>query len=327
MAATKYQVLYRYTNPNSNQFVLNDVETPYKECFEFYHDEHKIAIGTTEEKLQANTEQSDYIIEGNNTANDNYNMLFKFKGTKRINKKVWMPESIGYVIRDKEAVRNETTRAVDGDYSGDYLLIEGDSIENGVVVAKKNINKAITVCEDNSLAANKINYTSDELKSIVINSTIYTLNSTELSTYKKGTGLTYLSRDWQWTGNKYAWVYSNEVYAGPIFIDEAPILRSGNYLSNVECVSTQENSCEKVVIEPKDIQTYTIPAHYEEVAEYPYLICDTYERIEQSPWFILSTHASLQSALEKVKAIVKTVGIDNVKLIKVVPTEQFIKIN
>ena len=30
MAATKYQVLYRYTNPNSNQFITNDVETDPK---------------------------------------------------------------------------------------------------------------------------------------------------------------------------------------------------------------------------------------------------------------------------------------------------------
>ena len=34
-----------------------------------------------------------------------------------------------------------------------------------------------------------------------------------------------------------------------------------------------------------------------------------------------------ETSLEKTKAIVKSVGIENVKLIKVVPTEQFIKIN
>jgi len=325
MAATKYQVLYRYTNPNSNQFVLNDVDVPYKECFEFYHNEHKIACGTTEEKLEANTEQSDYIIEGNNTANDNYNMLFKFTGTKRINKKTWMPKSIGYVIRDKNAIdRNLISRAVDGDYSGDYLLIEGDSIENGLIVAKKNIKAPITVCEDSAAAANGAYFTSDELKDIIINSTIYALASTELSVYKKGTGAIYLNR----TGSAYwGYEYSNQVFSGPVFIDENPTVRSGNYKTNITCVSSEENSCERVVINPVDIQTYEIPAHYESVAEYPYLICDTYERIEQSPWFILSTHASLQSALEKVKAIVKTVGIDNVKLMKIVPTDQFIKTN
>ena len=44
MAATKYQVLYRYTNPNSNQLLTNDVESDYNRVFEFYHDKHKIEI-------------------------------------------------------------------------------------------------------------------------------------------------------------------------------------------------------------------------------------------------------------------------------------------
>lgn len=83
----------------------------------------------------------------------------------------------------------------------------------------------------------------------------------------------------------------------------------------------------RAFLRPGHVETYTIPAHYEEVAELPYAVCDTYERIEQTPWFILSTHSSLTSALEKARAVVKSVGIDNVKVIKVVPTEQFVKIN
>ena len=172
MAATKYQVLYRYTNPNSNQFITNDVESKYNSVLEFYHDEHKIAVGLDDEILDANNEKSELIINGNNTANDNYNMLFKFTGTKRINKKVWLPESTGYVIRDKKAIKDLTSRAVDGDYSGDYLLMEGDTIENGVVVAKKNITSNITVIKDESLAANKDYYTSDEVKTLLEEATI-----------------------------------------------------------------------------------------------------------------------------------------------------------
>lgn len=328
MAATKYQILYRYTNPNSNQFITNDVESKYNNIFEFYHDEHKIVVGLDNEILEANNEKSNLIINGNNTSNDNYNMLFKFTGTKRINKKVWLPESIGYVIRDKKTIKDLTTRAVDGDYSGDYLLMEGDTIENGVVVAKKNITKDITVIEDESLASNKNYYTSDEVKILLQEATIYKLASLEeLTTYKAGNSSVYLTKTL--VKDKYTshYDYSNPVYTGPVFIDEKPEKRSGNNASPERCVSDKNNSCTKVVITPSHIETYTIPAHYEEVADYPYVICDTYERIEQSPWFILSTHSSLTSALEKTKAIVKSVGIENVKLIKVVPTEQFIKIN
>ena len=326
MAATKYQVLYRYTNPNSNQLLTNDVESDYNRVFEFYHDEHKIAVGLDNEILDANNEKSNLIIQGNNTANGNYNMLFKFAGTKRINKKNWLPESTGYVIRDKEAIRDLVTRAVDGDFSGDYLLMEGDTIENGTVVAKNNIAKNITVIEDESLATNKNYYTSDEVKVLIEAATIYKLESIEeLTSYKVGNAsinLSVIGRDKN--GND---IWGNPVYTGPVFIDEEPKARSGNRKSSNRCVSDKNNACTKVVITPSHVETYTIPAHYEEVADYPYTICDTYERIEQSPWFILSTHGSLTSALEKAKAVVKSVGVNNVKLIKVVPTEQFIKIN
>ena len=331
MAATKYQVLYRYTNPNSNQFVLNDVEAPYKECLEFYHDMHKNAIGTTDEKLEANTEQSDFIIEGNNTANDNYNMLFKFAGTKRINKKNWMPASTGYLIRDKEAIRDQITRAVDGDFSGDYLLMEGDSIENGVVVAKKNpVTKNISITSDN--AANKTYFKNDdELKSVIIHSTIAQLADTETSIYGKLDKFTGV--------NKSGYEHINIKVGSDFVLNDISYYTLNTYGSKVSHTATKAlenstyasivaNGCNaytSVTITPSHVQTYEIPAHYEEVAEYPYIICDTYKRIEQSPWFVLSTHASFQSAIEKVKAIVKTVGIDNVKLIKVVPTDQFIK--
>ena len=324
MAATKYQVLYRYTNQNSNQLLTNDVETQYKQVFEFYHNEHKIECGTEDEKLEAENEKSNLIIEGNNTANDNYNMLFKFTGTKRVNKKIWEAEDIGYVIRDTEPIKDLITRAVDGDYSGDYLLIEGDTIENGVVIAKKNISSNITVITDESLAANKDYYTSDEVRALIQNATMYKLKSLDdLSSYKDGN--TSKDLDKKTNSNGTIKTY-NTVYTGPVFIDEQPQPRSGTNASSDRCVKNKDNACTKVIIKSSHVEEYTIPAHYEEYAESPYVICDTYKRVEQSPWFILSIHGSLTAALEKAKTAVKAVGLNNVKLIKVVPTEQFVKI-
>lgn len=322
MAATKYQILYRYTNPNSNQFIKNDTDSEYKQVFELYHDKHKISIGGPEEKLAANNEKSQLIIDGNNTSNDNYGMLFKFTGTKRKNKKVWTQESTGYVIRDKEAVRNKITRAVDGDFSGDYLLIEGTTIENGVVIAKKNIS-TITIATDSLGATNRKYYEVSELEEKIKLSTIYKLKESSYLSYSSEQPITYLDR-FNLGGGAYQ--NANPVYTGPVFVGEEPKARSGNVNSSSSCVIGNNASFKTVQIFSSQVKTYEIPAHYEEVAEYPYVICDTYERVEQSPWFILSTHASLPSALEKVRMIVKAVGIENVKMIKVVPTDQFVKI-
>lgn len=327
MAATKYQILYRFINPNANQFVTNDSKEEYEQILELYHDEHKINDTNKEIKLEAENEKSKLIIDGNNTANDNYSMLFKFTGTKRINKKTWMPQSTGYVIRDKEVVKDKITRAVDGDYSGDYLLIEGDTIENGIVIAKKNITSEITVVSDASRAENQIYYTTEELKNLIIESTIYQLNinDNDIKVFMSGFSSTYINR----TGYPEYREY-DPVFTGPVFIDKAPTQVKGNYKSAFGILgngSTCDYACRTIRILPGNVKSYTIPPHYEEVAEFPYAICDTYERIEQTPWVVLSTHSSLTSALEKAQTIVKSIGIDNVKIIKVVPTEQFIKIN
>lgn len=59
---------------------------------------------------------------------------------------------------------------------------------------------------------------------------------------------------------------------------------------------------------------------------YPYVVKDVYKRVTMSPWFHDSTYGSLTAALEKVKTMVDMIGLDNVKLIKVVPFDQKIKI-
>lgn len=336
MAATKYQILYRYTNPNSNQFIKNDIDTDYESVFEFYHDKHQIIVGTSEEKLNATKDKSDLIINGNNTANNNYNMLFKFTGTKRINKKIWIPESIGYVIRDKNAIKNLITRAVDNDYSGDYLLIEGNTIENGVVVSKINpVTKSISISQDD--AENKKYFIDEkELMNTIVNKTIAQLNSYNVEDYgslSKYTPYTESGRA-PATGG----VQNISIKIGSDFALSNITYKSSSYQYNTAKDALTDTSYANIIangglaftsvtINPNHVQTYNIPAHYEEVAEYPYIIADTYEKIEQSPWFVLSTHSSLNSALEKVKPVVKALGLENVKLIKVVPTDQCVKIN
>ena len=66
--------------------------------------------------------------------------------------------------------------------------------------------------------------------------------------------------------------------------------------------------------------------HRHIITEYPYVIKDTYVRIPMSPWFVHATYGSLDAALDKARVLIDMIGFDNVKLIKIVPFDQFVKI-
>ena len=86
------------------------------------------------------------------------------------------------------------------------------------------------------------------------------------------------------------------------------------------------NFISSLSITKPNLTRYSIPAHYESSGKAPYLIKDNYKRIPLSPWILHSVHNSLGSGLEKARTLVSMIGIDNVKLIKVVPFDQFVKI-
>lgn len=77
----------------------------------------------------------------------------------------------------------------------------------------------------------------------------------------------------------------------------------------------------KIIYPDEDKRDY-----YDSTFKFPYMIIDTYERVSFSPWFVVYTCGSLEAALEKAKMIVNHIGINNVKLIKIVPFDQKIKI-
>lgn len=337
MAATKYQVFYRYGNPNSNQLLTNDSDSDYEQVFEMYHEGHKLLMGTPEEQLEASEEKSKLIIDGNNTSNDNYQMLFKFAGTKRINKKVWKDSSIGYVISndwkltiDKKLI----SRAVDGDYSGDYLLVEGDTIENGLIVAKENPLQGKTIYAINENAINGEYFeNTDEILNFLQTQTIAKLKEPSFTEVKQSTKA--YSADSGYDSVKY---YASDNIGIIVGLENYNLIKNNKiayyfkwsnsiagYVNGVDNVP--EYCYAQAFATHTNVETYEIPAHYEEDSDYPYIIRDTYKRIEQSPWFLLSTHSSLQSALEKAKGVVNAIGLENVKVIKVVPTEQFVRIN
>lgn len=63
-----------------------------------------------------------------------------------------------------------------------------------------------------------------------------------------------------------------------------------------------------------------------EQGNYPRVIHDVYVQIPMSPWFVNATYGSLDAALTRAQTLVNMIGIENVKLIKVVPYGQFIDI-
>jgi hypothetical protein len=86
------------------------------------------------------------------------------------------------------------------------------------------------------------------------------------------------------------------------------------------------NFISTLTVAKSNITRYPIPAHYEPSGKAPYLIKDNYKKIPLSPWILHSVHNSLESGLEKARTLVSMIGIDNVKLVKTVPFDQFVKI-
>lgn len=82
----------------------------------------------------------------------------------------------------------------------------------------------------------------------------------------------------------------------------------------------------KFSITEDNLIKYPIPEHYESGGTAPYLIKDNYKKIPLSPWILHSVHNSLESGLNKAKQLVSMIGLNNVKLIKTVPFDQFIKL-
>lgn len=95
----------------------------------------------------------------------------------------------------------------------------------------------------------------------------------------------------------------------------------GNSPENIKTDMLFSYAGTKIIYPDEDKRDY-----YDSTFKFPYMIIDTYERVSFSPWFVVHTCGSLESALEKAKMIVNHIGVNNVKLIKIVPFDQKIKI-
>lgn len=332
MAATQYQVLYRYINEATNTAITNSMDNDYEPVREFYVDPgHRIFSSDSMVQAEATDDQQEMISYGNSSENPKNNMLFAYDGTKKIKHKKWVEETTGYVVRDWKQLKRSSI-GNQGDFSKEFTTINAATPEDGglvictINVKNKYFPSTITVVTDNTLAdkgsgQNKY-FSEDKINQLITESTLFALNT---NGYQDHTSPSDTVSVWS-SGPSYNKNYTT-IYTGPVAIG-ANDMRTMSFSTGVSTYGQQSpnNLYKKVTVSSNQVLETQIPGHYEEQTDSPYLIMDTYKRIQLSPWFVNCTCGSLDSALTKAKALAEVIGINNIKIIKIVPFNQFIKI-
>lgn len=82
MAATRYVILYRFINGDTNQPITNDPGLTYEPVCEFYTSCHKLYKGNATQQDEAYQEQQDVLLGAMDS--DAANMFFAYDGTRKI---------------------------------------------------------------------------------------------------------------------------------------------------------------------------------------------------------------------------------------------------
>lgn len=328
MAATKYQVLYRYINEATNTAITNSMENEYDMVREFYTDpDHKIFSDDPTVQAEATDEQQQLISFGNSSENPKNNMLFAYDGTKKIKHQKWVDEATGYVVRDWTQLRRSSI-GNEGDFTKEFTTINGATPEDGgtVICTKEVMEKylpATTVVASNNSQADRGTatnpyYSAEKIEKMITDSTFFALNTSGYADHCS------VSKTASLQIGRYDY---SQYYYGPVAI-EANAMTTLNGYSGARAFGSysSNNLYGSVTVTRAQVETTQIPGHYEDALDAPYLIMDTYKRIQLSPWFVNCTCASLESAITRARILVDMLGIDNIKIIKLVPFDQFIKI-
>lgn len=335
MAATKYQVLYRYMNSTMDVPITNDPNTAYEPTLEFYVDpDHRIFSTDNFIQVEETEKQQQMIVEANSSDNPKNDMLFIYNGTARIPHPKWIEEE-GYIVRDYQLLLRSDI-GDRGDFTKLFTTLDKATCEDGgiVVCSPRNMTRAakkypFTIHFNDQAHKNgrhgKHVTTSKQLQEDFINSSVFKLKDEDWMAHTSPSNYVRTASQ----GNVH-------YCTGPVFVDCTPTRNQVRVYSSTYYVTDyglyddylySDKVFGDVFRTIKDIETVDIPGHYEDVIDSPYLIKDVYKRIENSPWIINCTVGSLDAALEKAKKLIEMIGIENVKIIKVVPFDQFIKIN
>jgi len=412
---TQYTLLYRYVNPNTNTPITGSAS--YEKTEELYSDDHKLNIskdaidalqrsgyslkglfdGTTSQDfadtLNAEaTEEREELIRNNMTNENKSNNLFIYTGTKKVFHQQYIPEQLGYVVRDWTRVPKDQIPDGPDDFSKHFVMLNGIRLgyDNAYLVCKpqyiKTYMKKNTGSDQNSKRLtnqpcflnistndqNNLGYKKNSeyyrtqnvyipnLKAIIDEATFfkwYEFDSDEEIRYGErmasasttvnipvsssgGTVIDYIPTTNSWrTSNgggpsvRYYYIYFNKENGKtpPTGFNEVQFsvgndqAQKGILYSNIKN-KNYDTFGNYLIVDETNIIRDKIPAHYEDTGSHPYYIKDQYQKIELSPWILHSVHNSLESSLTSAKKLVSMIGIENVKLIKHVPIEQFIKI-
>lgn len=330
MAATRYEVLYRYLNEALNTPITNSMKNEYDMVREFYVDPHHKIFKDEVIQAEAMDEQQEIISYANNAENPKTDMLFAYDGTKKIKHKQWVSDAPGYIVKDWKEIKRSNI-GNQGDFSKEFTTLNAATPEDGglvvcteavmqkyfpasIIVIDANTNK-----QDAGTVSNPY-YTEKRVKELIDAETFFSI--TDYETTASGTTRLQTGKD----------KYSNPTYTsyfnGPVAIglNNMRQITSSYNTTGVWGSSSNEGLYQNVYITRENIETTTIPGHYEEANEAPYLIIDTYKRIQLSPWFVSTVTSSLEAAITKAELLVDMIGIENVKVIKIVPIDQFVKI-
>ena len=415
---TQYRLLYRYLNESTNTPVTNESE--YIKTEEFYNDGHRLGLDKDklnslyskgfyfkymydggflqrdgdfsqqnalaeafigENQNEAESERENLIVE--NMSNDKKsNNLYVYTGTKKTYKKQYIPEQLGYVVRDFTMVPKEQIPDSPEDFSKHFVMVGGSKLgfdgaylickPQYIDVYKKKQNslerdRKCFLCisamdKENKGYSRNTDYYNKETYINNINSVInremffkwYDRNDESIEakygeiavscssvvnyTIANGaqSGVKYLQTSKHTRGSSSAAQVSHYLFIdNTLGKDYFNLTEESFYDNSYDIEGYKEETLldngyyyygQYIEINEDNIIKDIIPAHYEDTGESPYYIKDTYQKINLSPWIQHSVHNSLESALTSARKLVSMIGIDNVKLIKYVPFDQFINI-
>lgn len=423
---TKYYLMYRYINPTTNTAITDEAD--YDKTEEFYNSEHKYYvskeyldklntnasgtintnydlvykhdISTTEPtltnnyvaqlKAEADEEREKIITE--NMANENKsNNLYIYTGTKKYFHRQYIPDQLGYKVRDWKRVPKEQLPSSPEDFSKHFVMIGGTmlGIDDAYLVCKpqyimnymyhtslslhrKVFVELSTEDKDNlgyyynsKIYRSEKYYSYDDFASLVNKETFFDWidprDKEHISQYGEAAPMPTVRVPATTTDGKQILVtsvyFSGMGTSGPSTTPHGYIfLGNDNGLTGVPSdngfgpkalsyTTTGAGSVtnygydeqaiknagyafygKTITVKEDNIIRVVIPAHYEDTGRNPYVIKDTYKKIELSPWMLHSVHNSLEHGLDSARKLVSMIGMDNVKMIKYVPFDQFIKI-
>jgi hypothetical protein len=137
MAATKYQIFFRYINPRTGIAITNDLSHDYVETVEIIHQKHKLYAGNATEQLEAEQERDDMLVNGNSpTLCDKYDMIFAFGGAKKYYHKSWINAETASALYQKEkGFYVEDIQAPDGQVRTESANSDVEADENSITFA------------------------------------------------------------------------------------------------------------------------------------------------------------------------------------------------